>query len=101
VAYLYAVQYFADPADPRRGEGLVASKGCLTCHTLSGLGGKVAGDLARVKGLDSSPAVIAALWNHAFLMEQWPERQKVAWPRFRAEEMAELAAFLRTTGRTR
>lgn len=101
VAYLYSVRYFGEPGDGRRGQELAAAKGCLTCHTVSGRGGKVAGDLARVKGLDSAPAVIAALWNHAFLMEQWPERQKVAWPRFRAEEMADLVAFLRGTGRAR
>ncbi|MBI3002389.1 MAG: cytochrome c [candidate division NC10 bacterium] len=101
VAYLYSVRYFAEPGDARRGQELAAAKGCLTCHTISGRGGKVAGDLARVKGLDSPPAVIAVLWNHAFLMEQWPEPQKVAWPRFRPEEMADLVAFLRGTGRGR
>lgn len=101
VAYLYAVQYFAEPGDPRRGRALPANKGCLTCHTLSGRGAKVAGDLERVKGLDSSPAVIAALWNHSFVMQQWPERQKVSWPWFSPEEMADLVLFFQGLGRTR
>lgn len=101
VAYLYAVQYFAEPGDPRRGRALLANKGCLTCHTLSGQGGKVAGDLARVKGLDFSAAVIGALWNHVSLMEQWPERQRISWPRFSPEEMADLVLFFQGLGRTR
>jgi len=101
VAYLYAVQYFAEPGDPRRGRALLANKGCLTCHTLSGQGARVAGDLGRVKGLDSSPAVIAALWNHTLVMQQWPERQKVSWPWFSPEEMADLVLFFQGLGRTR
>lgn len=101
VAYLHAVQYFAEPGDPRRGRELVANKGCLTCHTLSGQGGKVAGELARVKGLDFPAAVIAALWNHTLVMQQWPERQRISWPLFSPEEMADLALFFQGQGRTR
>ncbi|MBI3007371.1 MAG: c-type cytochrome [candidate division NC10 bacterium] len=101
VAYLYAVQYFAGPGDPAKGRELAATKGCLTCHTVWGKGGKVAGDLARAKDLESSPAVIAALWNHIILMEQWPERQRISWPRFSPGEMADLVAFLQGLGRAR
>jgi mono/diheme cytochrome c family protein len=101
VAYLYAVRYFAGPGDPGKGRQLAATKGCLTCHTVSGQGGKVAGDLARVKGLDAPAAVISALWNHSSIMGQWPERQKISWPRFTPEEMVDLVAFLQGLGRTR
>lgn len=101
VAYLYAVRYFAGPGDPAKGRELAATKGCLTCHTVWGKGGKVAGDLARAKDLESSPAVIAALWNHIILMEQWPERQRISWPRFSPGEMADLVAFLQGLGRAR
>jgi mono/diheme cytochrome c family protein len=101
VAYLYSVRYFTGAGDPRKGRELAATKGCLTCHTVSGQGGKVAGDLARVKTLDAPAAAISALWNHAFIMGQWPERQKVSWPRFTPEEMADLVAFLQGLGRAR
>jgi len=101
VAYLYAVRYFADPADPRKGRDLVTAKGCLGCHSLEATGGKVAPDLAQVRGLDSVVAVIASLWNHGFIMAERAERQQVAWPRLRPEEMAHIVAFLQTRGRTR
>src|SRR3990167_4784008 len=101
VAYLYAVRYFADPGDPRKGRELVTAKGCLGCHSLEATGGKVAPDLAQVKGLDSVVAVIASLWNHGFIMAERAERRRVAWPRLRPEEMAHLVAFLQTRGRTR
>jgi cytochrome c2 len=101
VAYLYSVRYFADPADARKGRELVTAKGCLGCHSLGGTGGKVGPDLAQVKGLDSAVAVIAALWNHGFVMAERAERRQVTWPRLRPEEMAHLVAFLQTVGRPR
>ena len=78
VAYLYAVRYLAEPGDPRKGRELVTAKGCLGCHSLRGTGGKVGPDLAKVKGLDSAAAVIAALWNHGFTMAERAERRQVA-----------------------
>jgi cytochrome c2 len=101
VAYLYAVRYFAEPGDPRKGRELLTAKGCLGCHSLEATGGKVGPDLARVKGLDSAVDVITALWNHGFIMAERAERRQVAWPRFRPEEMAHLVAFLQTLGRSR
>jgi cytochrome c2 len=98
VAYLYAVRYLAEPGDPRKGRELAATKACLGCHSIEGTGGKVGPDLAKVKGLDSAPAVIAALWNHGFIMAERAERRQVTWPRFRPEEMAHLVAFLRSLG---
>jgi cytochrome c2 len=101
VAYLYAVRYFAEPGDPRKGRELLTAKGCLGCHSLEATGGKVGPDLARVKGLDSAVDVITALWNHGFIMAESAARRQVAWPRFRPEEMAHLVAFLQTLGRSR
>ena len=99
VAYLYSVRYFADPADARKGRELATAKGCLGCHSLGGTGGKVGPDLAKAKGLDSTVAVITALWNHGFIMAERAERRQVAWPQFRPEEMAHLVAFLQSLGR--
>jgi mono/diheme cytochrome c family protein len=101
VAYLYSVRYFAESGDPAGGRRLVADKGCLGCHSLDGAGGRVAGDLARVKGLDAPGTVIAALWNHSFIMEHRAERRKVSLPKLRPEEMADLVAFLQSQGRPR
>ncbi len=101
VAYLYSVRYFAEPGDPRKGRERLTDKGCLGCHSLSGQGGKVASDLARVKGLDAPATVIAALWNHSFIMKHRTERRQASWPQFRPEEMADLVAFLQPLGRPR
>lgn len=83
------------PGDPQRGQQLVAEKGCLGCHSLTGPGGKAAGSLDWLKGLDSPWTIIATMWNHAFLMELKAEERKSAWPTLSADEMADLVAFLR------
>ncbi|MBI2160806.1 MAG: c-type cytochrome [Candidatus Rokubacteria bacterium] len=94
VAYLYSVGYFAQAGDPKNGAAVATSKGCLGCHGLHGERGKVAGDLARAKGLDSPAAVLSALWNHAFIKDPRLAREKAAWPELRPAEMADLVAFL-------
>lgn len=101
VAYLYAVRYFAEPVDQKKGEEVARAKGCLGCHSVSGVGGRSAGDLARAQGLDAPAAVLAALWNHSFfVVEERAERRK-AWPQVSPQEMAALVAFLQSLGRGR
>lgn len=94
VAYLYSVGYFAPAGDPKNGATVATSKGCLGCHGLHGERGKPAGDLARVKGLDSPAAVLAALWNHVVVKDSRAERERKPWPEFAPAEMADLVAFL-------
>jgi mono/diheme cytochrome c family protein len=96
VAYLYSVRYFARAGDPKAGVQVATQKGCLGCHSLYGERGKIAGDLARAKGLESPAAVLSALWNHAFISEPKPARDKAPWPEFRPEEMANLVAYLQS-----
>ena len=99
VAYLYSVRYFAQAGDPHKGAAVAATKGCLGCHALHGERGKVASDLARVRGLDSPAAVLSALWNHSFIRDPRPEREKAPWAEIGPEEMADLVAFLQSLRR--
>lgn len=91
VAYLYSIEYFAEPGDTEVGEQRLAEKDCLYCHALRGEGGSTASDLSLLRGLDSPAAVIASMWNHALLMKGGEE---TAWPRLSPEEMADITAFL-------
>ena len=101
VAYLYSVQYFAEPGNPQKGRELLTDKGCLTCHSVAGKGGKGASDFARVKGLDDPATVISGLWNHSFIMEYRAGRRKGAWSQLSSDEIAHLVAFLQSLGRPR
>ena len=101
VAYLYAVRYFAVPGDAQRGARLTRDKGCLQCHTVRAPGGTAPTDLARAVGLESSAAVVAALWNHSFAEDRGVAGRPRVWPELRPEEVANLEAYLRSLGGTR
>jgi mono/diheme cytochrome c family protein len=94
IAYLYSVQYFARPGDPRRGQQLAASKGCLSCHSVMGKGGKLGPDFAQAKELDQPVTVVAAMWNHASSMEEKMREKSITWPVFTEQEMGHLVAYL-------
>ena len=93
VAYLYSVRYFASGGSIPRGWVVATNKGCLNCHGVYGERGKPASDLTRAKGLDSSAAVIAALWNHT-LVTPTIAGKKTPWPSFNSDEMANLVTLL-------
>jgi hypothetical protein len=91
VAYLYSVRYFAG-GSVQQGYGVATQKGCLNCHASRSERGRPAGDLTK-KGLDSPPAVLAALWNHA-LVTPTVAGKKMDWPVFSTQEMADLIGML-------
>jgi cytochrome c2 len=94
LAYLYAIKLEDPPGDPDRGEQILRKKRCLSCHSVHGEGGDVSVDLATLEPLDSPPAMIAAMWNHAPGMREKQLEKKVSWPKLKAEEMADLYAYL-------
>jgi mono/diheme cytochrome c family protein len=98
LAYLYSERYFAASGDPRQGLQVATAKGCFACHALGTERGKPAGDLLRARGLDSPPAVLAALWNHSFVAP--PAGARTPWAAIGPDEMAHLTAYLRSLRRT-
>jgi cytochrome c551/c552 len=100
VAYLYSVQYFAEPGDAENGRQLLGSKGCLACHSLEGQGGTSAADLNQRIGMGSPSEVVSSLWNHSALMEA-ADTVSVKWPQFSPAEMADIAAFMQSTANQR
>jgi len=95
VAYLYSVGYFAGGGSIPRGWVVATNKGCLHCHGAYGERGKPASDLTRAKGLDSSAAVVAALWNHT-LVTPTVTGKKLPWPTIQPKEMADLVTLLQS-----
>jgi mono/diheme cytochrome c family protein len=100
VAYLYSVRYFASGGSVPKGWVVASNKGCLHCHAVSGERGKPASDLTRAKGLDSSAAVLAALWNHTVVTPRVAGKQ-LDWPTLKADEMADLVTLLESISQTR
>ncbi|MDO8478846.1 MAG: c-type cytochrome [Candidatus Rokubacteria bacterium] len=100
VAYLYSVRYFASGGSVPKGWVVASKKGCLQCHGVSGERGKPASDLTRAKGLDSSAAVLAALWNHTVVTPR-VAGQRLEWPVLKADEMADLVTLLESISQPR
>ena len=99
VAYLYSVRYFGNAGNVSTGYTVATRKGCLNCHALRGERGKPASDLTKLRGLDSSAAVLAALWNHAVVTPpSVTGGQKWEWPPINPQEMADLIALLQSLG---
>ncbi len=87
------------PGNPRRGGELFQDRGCARCHSISGVGGKIARDLSRPqkRPLDLAE-VAAAMWNHA--PEMWEEMaaQSLPLPRLAPSDVSDLLAFLFAAG---
>lgn len=94
LAYLYISHYFDRVASAPRGQQLVQGKGCLTCHSVRGKGGRVAADFAGSKVVGSPSSLIAAMWNHAVYMEDKAQKLAVAWPALSGQELADVSAYL-------
>jgi mono/diheme cytochrome c family protein len=101
VAYLYSVRYFRQSGRPREGVIVAVNKGCLDCHGLYGEKGKTASDLDQARGVETPAGALAALWNHSFIDDPRPERERRPWSTLRADEIADLMAYLRSTARGR
>ena len=82
------------PGNPLEGSRLFTGKGCLRCHAVHGVGGTTGPDLGR--GILNRPLleIAGVMWNHSPGMEHVFQEKRVARPRFEAQEMASLLAFL-------
>ena len=94
LAYLYVAHYFDPTASARRGAAALTAKGCTTCHSVNGKGGKVAADFAKSTVVGSPGSLIAGMWNHGPLMESAAQKQAVSWPMLKGRDLADIAAYL-------
>lgn len=92
IAYLYFVNYASVYGSPDRGTRFFADR-CSVCHSI-GRGPRVGPDLATAAGLDEPMAMVAAMWNHAPVMERELRWRGLMWPQFAPGELADLAAYV-------
>jgi mono/diheme cytochrome c family protein len=98
LAFLYFLNYFDEPGDPRVGKVLFAQKHCIQCHRLGREGGTTGPRLdALPRGIP--PLTIAQdLWNHGPVMVPAIRRMGLDVPRFEGSEIIDLFAYLRGHG---
>lgn len=80
------------------GAQVFGSKGCNRCHSLRGLGGTEAPDLAQRTHARTFYDLAAAMWNHLPAMVERMDELGIAHPRLSEQESANLIAFLHSLG---
>jgi mono/diheme cytochrome c family protein len=82
--------------DPLAGSRVFGSKGCVKCHSVNGVGGRVAPDLARTMRPRSFVDLATAMWNHLPNMTDRMKQLGIARPQLDSKEAGDLVGFLYT-----
>src|SRR5262249_2379252 len=101
LAYLYVAHYFDPTASARRGAAALTAKGCTTCHSVNGKGGKVAADFAKSTVIGSPASVIAGMWDHGPLMETAGQKQSVSWGMLKGRDLADITTYFNSLNKRR
>ncbi|UCC81812.1 MAG: c-type cytochrome [Gemmatimonadota bacterium] len=82
--------------NPMAGSQVFGSKGCVKCHSVNGLGGKLGPDLGHSGERRSLYDLTATMWNHLPGMEERMQELGIERPRLSDREAGDLVAFLFT-----
>ena len=91
LGYIWARQYFRGSGDAARGQKVFAEKGCAGCHNDPASG---APRLSKNPEGYSDITIMSVLWRHGPAMLDRMKQRNLAWPRFTAEQMGDLIAYL-------
>ena len=91
LGYIWTRQYFRGNGEAARGKQVFTAKSCAACHNDPASG---APQLSKSAEGYSDITIISALWEHGPRMLDLMTERKLAWPRFTAQEMADLIAYL-------
>ncbi|MGD0309623.1 MAG: c-type cytochrome [Acidobacteriota bacterium] len=83
-----------DTANPLQGMQAITSKGCITCHSIWGVGGKIGPDLAATGADQSFQQLASMFWNHTPRMVQLLKQKGREWPILTEKEMADIISFI-------
>lgn len=87
---------FGGAQDPIAGARVFGARGCVKCHAVNGVGGKVGPDLGKTSRSRSFYDLAAALWNHAPRMADRMQQLGIPRPSLDAQQTGDLVAYLFT-----
>lgn len=99
-AYFYAARYFEPPGDARRGADLFTRKRCVACHKGPAPGPGGAPPVSSWQAIENPIALAEQMWNHSARMHQAMAQRKIPFPQLTAEDLTDLAAWVRRLRRT-
>lgn len=98
IAFLYFLNYFDEPGDPRVGKVLFAQKHCIQCHRIGREGGTAGPPLDRLSRGTAPLRIAQDLWNHGPVMVPAIRRRGMDVPKFEGSEIVDLFGYLRSQG---
>lgn len=98
LAFLYFLNYFDEPGDPKSGKALFAEKHCIQCHAIGKAGGTTAPRLDKLARGTSPLQIAQDLWNHGSVMIDAMRQRALQPPTFKDSEIIDLFAYLRRQG---
>jgi len=96
LAFLYQASNTDRPGNASAGEHVFNQMGCSQCHSVRGVGGKKAPDLAAVAADGDTDAWARAMLNHAGSMVGPITSTIGEWPQFSGNQMNDLIAYVST-----
>jgi cytochrome c551/c552 len=95
IAFLYFLNYFGQPGDPKTGSTLFEEKGCVHCHQVGGKGTSVGPPLDSYKQYVSSIFMARALWNHGPEITAAMEKRGVKRPKLVGDDLNHILAYIK------
>ena len=100
-AYFYSVRFFDKPGDAGRCKQVFTSKGCVSCHALTGAGVEGAPPLANWKAATDSIELARNMWNHSSRMGEALKKKGLKRPQLAAQELTDLTVYLQNLPETK
>ena len=91
IGYIWARQYFRGYGNAAHGRKVFEEKHCATCHNDPASG---APKLAKGRNAYSDVVMVSALWRHGPRMLEMMNQKNMGWPRFSAQQMSDVIAYL-------
>jgi cytochrome c551/c552 len=96
ISYLAHIRYCGEPGNARKGQRLLKTKGCMSCHIFGNMGSDIGPDFSAAKDYMSPLTFVTALWNHGPNMMGLFQEYNIKRPAFKGNEIIDLVVGIRS-----